>query len=150
MIYEVRRDPFLISTDKEKIDVALVHRFLSESSYWAKNIPLEVVLTSIENSVCFGVYEGGNQVGFARATTDKATFGYVGDVFILEAYRGRGLSKWLMQSILAHPELQGFRRWILATADAHGLYAQSGFKPLAKPERWMELHHPDVYSRPDA
>lgn len=145
MIYKVRRDPFLISTDKEKIDVALVHHFLSESSYWAKNIPLEVVRTSIENSVCFGVYEGDDQVGFARVTTDKATFGYVGDVFILEAYRGRGLSKWLMQSILAHPELQGFRRWILATADAHGLYAQSGFKPLAKPERWMELHEPDVY-----
>lgn len=147
MIYEVRRDPFLISTDKEKIDVALVHRFLSESSYWAKNIPLDVVLRSIEHSVCFGIYDGEQQVGFARVTTDKATFGYMGDVFVIEAYRGRGLSKWLMQCILAHPELQGFRRWILATADAHGLYAQSGFKPLAKPERWMELHNPEVYSR---
>jgi len=147
MIYEVRRDPFLISTDKSKIDAALVHRFFSESSYWAKNIPLDVVLTSIKQSVCFGIYDGEQQVGFARVTTDKATFGYVGDVFVVEAYRGRGLSKWLMQCILAHPELQGFRRWMLATADAHGLYAQSGFKPLAKPERWMELHNPDVYNR---
>lgn len=145
MIYEVRRDSFLVSTDKSKIDVALVHGYLSESSYWAKNIPLEVVLNSIEHSVCFAVCDGEKQVGFARVTTDKATIGYVGDVFIIEAYRGLGLSKWLMQCILAHPELQGFRRWILATADAHGLYAQSGFKPLARPERWMELHNPDVY-----
>lgn len=147
MHYEARRDSFLISTDKGKIDVALVHRFLSETSYWAKNIPLGVVQTSIQNSMCFGIYEGERQVGFARVTTDKATFGYVGDVFIVEEYRGKGLSKWLMQCILAHPELQGFRRWILATADAHGLYTQSGFKPLAKPERWMELHNPNVYQR---
>lgn len=147
MHYEARRDSFLISTDKGKIDVALVHRFLSETSYWAKNIPFGVVQTSIQNSICFGIYEGEKQVGFARVTTDKATFGYVGDVFIVEEFRGRGLSKWLMQCILAHPELQGFRRWILATADAHGLYAQSGFKPLAKPERWMELHNPDVYRK---
>lgn len=147
MHYEARRDSFLISTDKGKIDVALVHRFLSETSYWAKNIPLGVVQTSIQNSMCFGIYEGERHVGFARVTTDKATFGYVGDVFIVEEYRGKGLSKWLMQCILAHPELQGFRRWILATADAHGLYTQSGFKPLAKPERWMELHNPNVYQR---
>lgn len=147
MHYEAWRDSFLISTDKRKIDAVLVHRFLSETSYWAKNIPLEVVQTSIENSLCFGIYEGEKQVGFARVTTDKATFGYIGDVFIVEEYRGAGLSKWLMQCILSHPELQGFRRWILATADAHGLYAQSGFKPLAKPERWMELHNPDAYKQ---
>ncbi len=146
MYYEVRRDAYLISTDPSKIDVALVHRYLGESSYWAKNIPEEVVRKSIANSVCFGIYENGQQKGFARVVTDKATFGYVADVFVVEASRGLGLSKWLMDSILAHPELKGFRRWVLATADAHGLYARSGFKPLANPGRWMELHNPDVYN----
>ena len=92
-----------------------------------KNIPFDVFRTSVQNALCFGIYENGRQAGFARVITDKATFGYIGDVFILDAYRGRGLSKWLMQCILEHPELQGFRRWLLATADAHGLYAQSGF-----------------------
>jgi len=146
MIYEVRQNGYLISTDPEKIDVELVHAYLSESSYWAKNIPKEVVRRSIANSLCFGVYENGRQVGFARVVTDKATFGYLADVFVVESARGLGLSKWLMDSILAHPELQGFRRWVLATADAHGLYARSGFKPLARPERWMERHNPNVYN----
>lgn len=147
MIYETKQGALLISTDKGKIDVALVHRYLSEESYWAKNIPLAVAQKSIENSVCFGIYEGEKQVGFARVITDKATFGYLADVFVVESHRGRGLSKWLMECILEHPGLQGFRRWVLATADAHGLYAQSGFKALAKPERWMELHNPDVYKK---
>ena len=147
MTYEIAQGAFLLSTDKGKIDVAFVHRYLSEESYWAKGIPMAVVQKSIENSVCFGIYEGEKQVGFARALTDKATFGYLADVFIDESYRGRGLSKWLMECILEHPELQGFRRWLLATADAHGLYAQSGFKPLAKQERWMELHKLDVYNQ---
>jgi len=148
MTYEVRLDSFLISTDKARIDLAFVHDFLSNSSYWAKNIPLEVVKASIENSVCFGIYEEDQQVGFARVITDKATIAYLGDVFVAETYRGRGLSKWLMASILAHPELQGFRRWLLATADAHTLYAQFGFTPLARPARWLELHNPDVYPAP--
>jgi len=148
MTYEVRLDSFLISTDKARIDLAFVHDFLSNSSYWAKNIPLEVVKASIENSVCFGIYEEDQQVGFARVITDKATIAYLGDVFVAETYRGRGLSKWLMASILAHPELQGFRRWLLATADAHTLYAQFGFTPLARSARWLELHNPDVYPAP--
>lgn len=145
MPYEVQQGSFLISTDPAKIDVVFVHRFLSETSYWAKNIPFDVVQTSIENSLCFGVYDGAQIIGFARVITDKATFGYLADVFILESYRGQGLSKWLMETILEHPELQGFRRWVLATADAHGLYEQYGFTPLAKPDRWMEKHNPEVY-----
>ena len=145
MTYERTHESFLLSTDPAKIDLPTVHRYLSESSYWAKNIPFEVFRTSVQNALCFGIYENGHQAGFARVITDKATFGYIGDVFILDAYRGRGLSKWLMQCILEHPELQGFRRWLLATADAHGLYAQSGFHSLAKPDRWMELHNPNVY-----
>jgi GNAT superfamily N-acetyltransferase len=146
MPYEAQQGPFLISTDPTKIDVVFVHRFLSETSYWAQNIPFDVVKTSIENSLCFGVYDGAHPIGFARVITDKATFGYLADVFILESYRGQGLSKWLMEIILEHPELQGFRRWVLATADAHGLYEQYGFTPLAKPDRWMEKHNPQVYS----
>lgn len=145
MPYEAQQGSFLISTDTAKIDVSFVHRFLSETSYWAKNIPFEVVQTSIQNSLCFGVYDGAASIGFARVITDKATFGYLADVFILEFYRGQGLSKWLMETILEHPELQGFRRWILATADAHGLYEQYGFTALAKPDRWMEKHNPEVY-----
>lgn len=145
MTYERTHESFLLSTDPAKIDLPTVHRYLSESSYWAKNIPFDVFRTSVQNALCFGIYENGRQAGFARVITDKATFGYIGDVFILDAYRGRGLSKWLMQCILEHPELQGFRRWLLATADAHGLYAQSGFHSLAKPDRWMELHNPNVY-----
>lgn len=145
MTYERTHESFLLSTDPAKIDLPTVHRYLSESSYWAKNIPFDVFRTSVQNALCFGIYENGRQAGFARVITDRATFGYIGDVFILDAYRGRGLSKWLMQCVLEHPELQGFRRWLLATADAHGLYAQSGFHSLAKPDRWMELHNPNVY-----
>lgn len=145
MAFEAQQEGFLISTDPTKIDETLVHQFLSEDSYWAKNIPLSTVQQSIKNALCFGVYSGNQQVGFARVITDRATFAYLADVFILEAYRGRGLSKWLVQTILEHPDLQGLRRWVLATADAHGLYAQFGFQAFAKPDRWMEIHHPDVY-----
>lgn len=136
---------FEISTDPARIDLALVHGFLT-SSYWAKGIPAETVQRSIQNSLCFGVYCGQQQVGFARIITDGATFSYLADVFILEPYRGRGLSKWLMECIMAHPQLQGLRRWILATRDAHGLYRQFGFDVLKNPQRWMERHNPDVYA----
>lgn len=138
-ISEVIKDDFVISTDKTKLDVAIIHHYLCYESYWAKNIPLPVVEKSIRNSFCFGVYHSSRQVGFARVITDHATFAYLADVFILEKYRGRGLSKWLMQTIMEHPELQGLRRWMLATRDAHGLYAQVGFVPLDKPERIMGL-----------
>ena len=133
-----------IDTDKSRLDLAVIHGFLS-TSYWAKGIPREVVAKATEGSLCFGVYAGGRQVGFARVITDSATFAYLADVFILESHRGQGLSRRLMDAIVAHPSLQGLRRWMLATRDAHGLYARYGFKPLAVPDRFMELHNPEVY-----
>jgi N-acetylglutamate synthase-like GNAT family acetyltransferase len=136
---------FEISTDPSRIDVAAVHRFLT-SSYWAKDIPLEAVRRSMHNSLCFVICRGSELAGFARLITDRTTFAYLADVFVSEAFRGRGLSKWLMQCIFAHPELQGLRRWALVTRDAHGLYRQFGFHELKSPERWMELHNPSVYS----
>ncbi|MBL9096991.1 MAG: GNAT family N-acetyltransferase [Alphaproteobacteria bacterium] len=136
---------FEISTDRARLDVALIHRWLSEESYWAKGVPRDVVERSIANALCFGIYGTNNaQVGFARVITDKATFAYLGDVFVLEAHRGRGLSKRLMQTIIDHPDLQGLRRWMLATRDAHGLYAQFGFGPVVA-ERLMERVNPDIY-----
>lgn len=133
-----------VSTERSRLDVALIHDFL-RSSYWAKNIPRSVIDKSIEGALCFGVYHDGRQVGFARVITDFATFGYIADVFVVPEHRGRGLSRILMQAILAHPPLQGLRRLLLATRDAHGLYAQFGFKPLANPEDFMTLHNPDLY-----
>jgi len=139
---ECARNGFTISTDKARLDVPAIHAFLANSSYWARNVPLSTVQKSIENSLCFGVYEGDRQVGFARVITDYAVFAYLADVFILEAYRGRGLAKWLIACIVSYPELQNLRRWMLATKDAHGLYAQYGFNPLSKPERFMEAAQP--------
>jgi N-acetylglutamate synthase-like GNAT family acetyltransferase len=140
---ECTRDGFTISTDKARLDVPAIHDFLANSSYWARNVPLSTVQKSIENSLCFGIYDDGNrQVGFARVITDYAVFAYLADVFILEDYRGRGLAKWLMACIVSTPELQNLRRWMLATKDAHGLYAQYGFNPLSKPERFMEASQP--------
>ncbi len=139
LLLEFQKDAFVISTDKSKLDIDLIHDYLSNHSYWAPNIPRDIVERSIQNSLCLGVYLHSNQIGFARVTTDFATFGYLADVFILEEYRSRGLSKWLMECILEKtPELQGFRRWSLATADAQGLYEQFGFTALARPERMME------------
>jgi len=140
-----RQGDYEIDTDKRRLDIAAIHKFLSNESYWAKNRTLEQTLTAIENSLCFGLYRGREQIGFARVITDKATFAYLGDVYLLENYRGQGLSKWLMKTILEQPELQGLRRWILATRDAHGLYEQYGFRVLVHPERWMELPAPDAY-----
>lgn len=138
--------PYEISTDRARLDVALIHRWLSQESYWAKGAPRAVVERSIANALCFGIYDAdGTQVGFARVITDKATFAYLGDVFVVEAHRGRGLSKRLMQTIVDHPDLQGLRRWMLATRDAHGLYAQFGFGPVVA-ERLMERLDPDIYS----
>jgi GNAT superfamily N-acetyltransferase len=114
-------------------------------SYWAEGIPIEIVKRSIENSLCFGVYKTSQQIGFARLVTDYATFAYLADVFILESFRGQGLSKWLMETIVSHPDLQGLRRWMLATRDAHELYRKYGFTAIASPERWMERHFPEVY-----
>ena len=135
-----------ISTDPARIDARLVQEFLT-NTYWAKGIPAETVQRSIENSISFGVFDGRHQVGFARIISDLATFAYLADVFILPAYRGRGLSRWLMECIVSHPDLQGLRRWMLATKDAHGLYAKFGFTVIRSPETWMEIHRPDIYAR---
>lgn len=142
---EWRRGDYLISTDRNRLSIDAVHAFLHQHSYWAVGIPREVVERSIQNALIFGIYHGIQQVGFARVVTDFATFAWIGDVFVIEEYRGRGLSKWLMETIVAHPQLQGLRRWLLATRDAEGLYQQYGFKPLAHPERFYERHFPDVY-----
>ncbi|HEX8814894.1 MAG TPA: GNAT family N-acetyltransferase [Terriglobales bacterium] len=142
---ESRDGKFLITTDPALLDIDVIHNYLT-NCYWAKGIPRETVARSIENSLCFGVYAEGRQIGFARVITDFATYAYIGDVFILDSHRGRGLGKWLMQCIMHHPRLQDLRRWSLVTRDAHGLYAPYGFRPLASPEQYMELHNPDVYS----
>lgn len=143
---EERQGAFRISDDPALLDVGVIHDFLHEC-YWAAGIPRDVVEKSLRGSLCFGVYEESVQVGFARCVTDRATFAYLADVFVLPAHRGRGLSKWLMRFISAHPELQGLRRWSLVTRDAHGLYAQHGFAPLANPDRYMEKLDPAVYQR---
>jgi len=143
---EWHRGEYTLTTDPARVDLAVVHGFLA-SSYWARDIPLEVVRRSIEHSLNFTLLHGAEQVGFARVITDYATFAYLGDVFVLEAHRGRGLSKWLMEVVVAHPDLQGFRRWVLLTRDAHGLYAQFGFRALASPERYMERWVPEAYRR---
>jgi GNAT superfamily N-acetyltransferase len=144
-VVEYRRGESLISTSRERLSLDMVHGFLT-NCYWAKGISREVVERSIEHSLCFGIYEEtGQQVGFARVVTDFATVAYLGDVFVLESHRGRGLSKWLMECIIQHPALQNLRRWILLTRDAHGLYSQFGFTPVKALERYMELHQPKVY-----
>jgi GNAT superfamily N-acetyltransferase len=163
-IVEHRWEGFLISTDRSRLNLELVRGFLVDS-YWAKGIPFETVQRSIEHSLCFGIYDqfprfakdggpfdgaqdnrgSGAQVGFARVVSDFATVAYLGDVFVLESHRGRGLSKWLMECIMKHPALQNLRRWILLTRDAHGLYSEFGFTPVKAPERYMELHRPNVY-----
>jgi GNAT superfamily N-acetyltransferase len=141
-----RRGKYQISTDTARVELSVVHGFLS-SSYWAEGIPLEVVSRSLEHSLCFGLYESDMQVGFARVVTDHATFAYLCDVFVADSHRGRGLGKWMMETVIAHPDLQGLRRWLLATRDAHNLYRQFGFTALDRPEIFMERHAPDVYKR---
>lgn len=142
---DCKQGEFIISTDRDRLQIDVIHRYLSEESYWAQNRTREQTETAIKNSLPFGVYKGENQIGFARVVTDFATFAYLGDVFILENYRGRGLSKWLMEVIINHQDLQGFRRWILATKDAHTLYEKFEFAALRFPERWMEKTAPDAY-----
>ena len=138
MAEEWTRGGYAISTDPARLNIAMVHEYLSTSSYWAAGRPLEVVRRGIENSLPFGVFKGIEQVGFARVVTDYATFAWLADVFVLPAFQGQGLGKWLIGVIVAHPRLQGLRRWVLATKDAHGLYAQFGFTELHAPERFME------------
>jgi GNAT superfamily N-acetyltransferase len=134
-----------VSTDKARLDIDLIHKFLSEESYWAKNIPRNVFERSIENSICFGAYDGDKQAGFARVVTDCAVFAYIGDVFVLPEHRGRGVSKLIMQAIRSDARLQGLRRWHLLTRDAHNLYRQFGFRDIENPARHMEIFVKDVY-----
>ncbi len=141
-------DEYEISIDKKRLDLAMVHDFLANQSYWAKDIPFEVMKRSIENALCFGVFHQGRQVGFARVVTDYATVAYVGDVFIIGPYRGRGLGKRLVKAIVDHPGLEGLRLWFLGTKDAHDLYRKFGFKKAAETpvmERFMTIFNPDAY-----
>lgn len=146
---EIKENDFIFSDDKQKIDPIAVHHYLSTKSYWAKDIPLEVVQRSIDNSLCFGIYKDTRQVGFARWITDKATFGYLADVYVEEQYRGLGLSKKLISLMMFHKDLQGLRRYVLATVDAHGLYARYGFKAIENPERMMAIVINDPYGQKD-
>jgi GNAT superfamily N-acetyltransferase len=137
---------YTISDDPHRLDLDVVHRFIAQS-YWAKAIPRPLLERSVRNSLCFGVFHGADQVGFARIVTDKATFAYLCDVFILEEHRGRGLSKALVATVKAHPELQDLRRWMLVTIDAHGLYEQFDFAKVAQPERYMEILRHGMYEK---
>jgi GNAT superfamily N-acetyltransferase len=139
--YELHRGEFTISTEKARLQLDAIVAFLSQA-YWSQGRTREVIERSIEHSLCFGLYAGDRQVGFARVVTDHATFAYLCDVFIDETYRGHGLGKWLMAAVMNHPDLQGLRRWTLATRDAHGLYKQFGWTELKNPGRWMELYNP--------
>ena len=145
--YQAEYGNYLVSTDPSLLNVNIIHDYLSKESYWAQNIPKAVVEKSIRNSFCFGLYHHDRQIGFARLITDKATFAYLADVFILEEYRKKGLSKWLMEIIHAHPELQGLRRWVLGTRDAHGLYEKFGWTVLDEDTRkqFMQKHNKNAY-----
>jgi hypothetical protein len=159
---EYYRDEYCLSDNPSRLQLDVIHRFLAEQSSWAQGIERHLVERSVANSMCFGVYclndnndTGDNdskdddewqQIGFARLVTDRTTFAYLCDVFIVGEHRGRGLSAWLLERIVEHPELQGLRRWMLATSDAHGLYERVGFSPLDKPEIFMQIHTPNVYA----
>lgn len=143
-IFEVEKNGYLISTDKNRLDFDVIHGYLLRS-YWSPGIPMKIVKKAAKNAETFGVYLAGKQVGYARVITDYATFAYLADVFILEPERGKGLSKWLIETIKNAPFLAGLRRWMLATKDAHGLYEQYGFETISKPELFMEIANPNIY-----
>ena len=149
MSEEWTRGEYTINTAREKLDIKKIHHILSTETYWATGRPFEVVEKSFQNSLAFGLYRNDELIGWARVVTDYATFGWIADVLILEEFRGQGLSKWLMETILAHPDLQGFRRWVLATKDAHELYRKFGFRELKIPERWMERFDKNSLEMPD-
>jgi len=143
--YEIHENGLLISDDPALLNRALIFDFLRNQSYWAREVTQEILDRSLANSLCFGVYQGAKQIGFARVVTDYATFAWLADVFIVEEKRGQGFSKQLAAAVLAHPRLQGLRRFMLGTRDAHGLYSRFGFKPLANPERFMEIRSESSY-----
>jgi GNAT superfamily N-acetyltransferase len=141
---EWQRDEYTISTDNQRLDIPLIHDFVSNHSYWAQGRKIETVKLALDHSLNFGLYKGNQQIGFARVVTDYCTFAWLADVFIVDEYRGSGLSKWLVEVIMAHPALGGMRRWVLATRDAHGLYRRFGFTELLQPYRWMERFDEDA------
>jgi GNAT superfamily N-acetyltransferase len=143
----IYKNDYCISTDKTKLDLKGVHAFLSTKAYWCLNISYETVKKAAENSLNFGVYNINEQIGYARIISDFSTIAYLGDVYILDDFRGKGLSKWLMETIMSHSELQALRRWILLTGDAHGLYRQFGWTDIADSTKWMECHNKNVYSK---
>jgi len=144
-IIEITLDNFLITTDRSKMDIVAIHDFLSKYSGWSDNIPFENVKISVDNSLNFGLFHDNKQIGFARIISDFSTIAYLGDIYVLENYRGQGLSKKLMDAVMGHPNLQGLRRWILLTSTAEWLYEKYGFTKLPKPELYMELFNPNVY-----
>jgi len=145
---EIRNGDYLVTTDRAKFDLAAIHDFLSREAYWSRDLPLVTLRRSIDNSLCFGLFEGERQIGFARVISDLATVAYLGDVYVLDSHRGRGLSRMLMDAVFTHPDLQHLRRWILLTSSAEWLYRKYGFTPLPRPEIYMERFDPDVYSQP--
>src|SRR5688572_16653181 len=145
---EWQRGEYTVSTDNNRLDIPTIHDFIANQSYWAQGRSIETLKRALDNSFNFGLYKTDQQIGFARVVTDYATFAWVADVFVLPVHRGKGLSRWLMELILSHPDLQGFRRWVLATKDAHSLYARFGFIALHRPERWMERPDPNMQERP--
>jgi GNAT superfamily N-acetyltransferase len=144
-IFQVQRGEYEITTDKSRLDFDVIHGFLSQS-YWSSGIPMDTVKKAAQHAVTFGIFHEKQQVGYARVITDCTTFGYLADVFVVENERGKGLSKWLVETILDAPFLQGLRRWMLATRDAHGLYQQYGFTLLENPDFFMQINHPDIYN----
>ena len=145
-IFEMKRDTFCISTDRTRLDIHAIHSYLS-TAYWCEGIPIETVAKAIENSLCFGLFDGARLIGLARVITDKATFAYLCDVYVLEKYRGQGLGKWLMEAVRDHPDLHNLRRFALVTRDAHGLYEKFGFTDLKDGTRHMEIARTDIYKR---
>jgi N-acetylglutamate synthase-like GNAT family acetyltransferase len=141
----IENEGFCISTVKAQLDLEVIHKFLAEEAYWSRNIPFDKVKEAVNNSLNFGLYDREKLIGYARIISDFSTIAYLGDVFILPEYRGRGLSKWLMTTIMSHPNLQGLRRWILLTGDAHGLYKQFGWTEISNPSVWMEIHDKNIY-----
>ena len=143
-MFERTRDRFSISTDAARLDIQAMHAYLSRA-YWSEGVPLEIIAKAVKHSLCFGLFDGPHQIGLARVITDKATFAYLCDVYVLEEYRGRGLGKWMMEAVCSHPDLQNLRRFSLMTRDAHGLYEKFGFTCLKDPKRYMEIGRPDLY-----
>ncbi|TWF38816.1 acetyltransferase (GNAT) family protein [Chitinophaga polysaccharea] len=144
---EIHEGEYTVSTDRSRLDINAIHDYLSRESYWSQNIPFDIVKQSVENSIPFGVYHGQQQIGFARVITDNALFGYLADVYILTPHRGKGLSKLLMRTIMDHPVIKGLRRLLLITSDAHGLYRQFGFTEIPNPEKYMQVHIADLYTK---